>query len=239
MFDSRKRSVAKGLSWRIVAITVLTAVSWFITRNLKAVSLIVVAYHVLQVFIYFFHERVWSKIRCGRSGGLFIQMTGMSGAGKSTLAFAVKKRLEKKGAHVEVIDGDEYRKNLCAGLGFSAKDRKTNIRRLGFVGNVLARNNVICIMSAINPYRKVRKELGGKIVYIDCDLDSLKERDPKGLYKKALLPSDHPDHIPNFTGISDPYEEPFNADLILETNKMSKKQCVSLLEKFILENIEK
>lgn len=168
-------------------------------------------------------------------------MTGLSGAGKSTIANEVKRRLEKKGIKVEVIDGDEYRQGLCSDLGFSKEDRNTNIRRLGFVAKVLARNNVITIMSAINPYEEVRKELRSmsehtKTVFVKCDIEVLKERDPKGLYKKALLPDDHPEKIKNFTGISDPFDSPLVCDLTIDTGKESIEESVKKLERFILKN---
>lgn len=180
----------------------------------------------------------------GRSRGLFIQMTGMSGAGKTTLAKLVQKRLQKQGIQIEVIDGDEYRLNLCNDLGFSKEDRNTNIRRLGFVAKVLARNNVVSIISAINPYDKVRGELSStydnvKTVYVKCDLDTLKERDTKGLYRKALLPDGHPDKIYNFTGVSDPFEEPSAADLEINTASEELEASAKKLERFIVENIQR
>jgi len=173
--------------------------------------------------------------------GIFVQMTGMSGAGKSTMTFKAADILREKGFNVEVIDGDEYREGLCKDLGFSKQDRNTNIRRLSFVGKVLSRNDVVCIMSAINPYDDVRKEVKhnnslAKTVYVKCDIDTLVQRDPKGLYARALLPKDDPNHIPNFTGISDPFEEPDDADLIIETNEMSIDESVENLIRFILEN---
>ena len=173
--------------------------------------------------------------------GIFVQMTGMSGAGKSTMTFKAATILKEMGYNVEVIDGDEYREGLCKDLGFSKEDRNTNIRRLSFVGKVLSRNNVVCIMSAINPYDDVRKEVKqnnslAKTVYVKCDLDTLIDRDPKGLYARALLPKGDPNHIPNFTGISDPFEEPADADLVIETNKMSIDESVDQLIRFVKEN---
>jgi adenylylsulfate kinase len=175
--------------------------------------------------------------------GLFIQMTGMSGSGKTTLAQAVASKLRARGLLVEIIDGDEYRSNLCEDLGFSKEDRNTNIRRLGFVGRVLARNLVISIMSAINPYEKVRNELTEasdrtRLVYVKCSLPTLKARDPKGLYRRAFLPEDHPEHIPNFTGVSDPFEEPSRPDLTINTDQHDLQQSVEIFENFILENIK-
>ena len=165
--------------------------------------------------------------------GLFIQMSGLSGAGKTTLAMAAQKRLVENGVeHVEIIDGDEYREGLCSDLGFSKEDRNTNIRRLGFVGRVLARNGVVAIMSAINPYDEIRQEIGGKQVYIKTGLEAVISRDVKGLYAKALS-----GEIPNFTGISDPFEEPSSADLVVETDKETLEDCVSQLCEFIMENL--
>tara|TARA_R110002110_G_scaffold408765_2_gene630609 strand:+ start:2069 stop:2836 length:768 start_codon:yes stop_codon:yes gene_type:complete len=244
MIDTKKRSAVKALSWRMIAIIVLAITCYLTTGNVKTASLITLFYHSIQFGIFFIHERIWNMINWGRSRGLFIQMTGMSGAGKTTLARLVQKRLKKQGVQAEVIDGDEYRLNLCNDLGFSKEDRNTNIRRLGFVAKVLARNNVVSIISAINPYDKIRGELSNtydnvKTVYVKCDLDTLKERDTKGLYHKALLPDGHPDKIYNFTGISDPFEEPSAADLEINTASEDIEISAEKLEHFIIENIQR
>lgn len=177
----------------------------------------------------------------GKRKGLFIQMTGLSGSGKSTIAREAQRLLKKKGITAEVIDGDEYRQGICQDLGFSKEDRNTNIRRLGFVAKVLARNNVITIISAINPYEAVRKELRDmseltKTVYVKCDIETLKKRDPKGLYKKALLPEGHPDRIPSFTGISDTFDPPLVCDLTIDTDLETLEESTDKLIKFILKN---
>lgn len=179
--------------------------------------------------------------RWGKKKGLMIQMTGLSGAGKSTIAQEAAIILRKKGYKVELIDGDYYRQHLCKDLGFSKADRNENIRRLGFVGNVLSNNGVICILAAINPYEEVRKEIRSmgnyvKTVFVKADITTAIDRDPKGLYKKALLPDDHPDKIPNFTGISDPFESPLVCDLTLNTDKESERQSANKLVKFVLKN---
>lgn len=243
MIDSGKRSLAKAFSWRGIALILLAIISYFITGgNVVETSLITLIYHGLQIGVFFLHERIWTHINWGRTKGLFIQMTGMSGAGKSTLAKEVQQRLRKKGFRVEVIDGDEYREGLCSDLGFSKEDRNTNIRRLGFVGRILARNAVISIMSAINPYEEIRNELTGaggniKTVYVSCDLDTLKERDTKGLYKRAMLPEAHPDKVHNLTGVDDPFDVPAKPDLVIETNKETLQDSANKLEKFILQTV--
>ena len=242
MIDTTKRSFVKAFSWRLLAVVLLAAVTFITTSDWETVGYVTLTYHLIQVFMYFFHERVWSNIGWGRSSGLFVQMTGMSGAGKTTLARLVAERLKGEGYQVELIDGDEYRAGLCSDLGFSKEDRNTNIRRLGFVSKVLARNNVISIISAINPYDSVRKELDNlssnvKTVYVKCDLETLKERDTKGLYRKALLPDGHPEKIHNFTGISDPFEEPLDPDLLIETNREGIERSAKRLERFIRRSV--
>ena len=156
--------------------------------------------------------------------GCTIWFTGLSGAGKSTLSRALEERLRKAGARVEVLDGDVIRTNLSKGLGFSKEDRDINIRRIGFVCDLLSRNGVIAIAAAISPYRDIRREVraGTKNfveVYVECPIDVLVERDVKGLYKKALA-----GEIKHFTGISDPYEEPETAEIIVHTDKESVEE---------------
>lgn len=149
--------------------------------------------------------------------GFTLWFTGLSGSGKSTLAERVRDLLLERGMKVEVLDGDVVRQNLSKGLGFSQEDRDINIRRIGFVCNLLTRNDVVAIGAAISPYRAVRDEnrkLIGRFVevYCQCDIDTLKDRDPKGLYEKALR-----GEIKNFTGVSDPYEAPEKAEVVVDT----------------------
>ncbi len=149
--------------------------------------------------------------------GFTLWFTGLSGAGKSTLAGLVKDVLLERGMKVEVLDGDVVRQNLSKGLGFSKEDRDTNIRRIGFVCHLLTRNDVVAIAAAISPYQAIRDEnraLIGRFVevYCKCDIETLTKRDPKGLYEKALR-----GEIQNFTGVSDPYEAPANAEVVVDT----------------------
>jgi len=149
--------------------------------------------------------------------GFTLWFTGLSGSGKSTLAERVRDVLLERGMKVEVLDGDEVRTNLSKGLGFSKEDRDTNIRRIGWVCHLLTRNDVVAISAAISPYKAIRDEnrkLIGRFVevYCECDLDTLKGRDPKGLYEKAFN-----GEIKNFTGVSDPYESPEKAEVVVNT----------------------
>jgi adenylyl-sulfate kinase len=149
--------------------------------------------------------------------GFTLWFTGLSGSGKSTLAERVRDILLERGMKVEVLDGDVVRQNLSKGLGFSKEDRDINIRRIGFVCNLLTRNDVVAIGAAISPYKAIRdenRELIGRFVevYCKCDLETLKGRDPKGMYEKALR-----GEIKNFTGVSDPYEPAENAEVVVDT----------------------
>jgi adenylyl-sulfate kinase len=159
--------------------------------------------------------------------GFTLWFTGLSGAGKSTLARATEAVLRQRGMKVEVLDGDIIRQNLSKGLGFSKEDRDTNIRRIGFVCELLSRNGVVAIGAAISPYREVRDSVRSKIahfveVYVRCPLPVLIERDVKGLYKKALT-----GEIANFTGISDPYEAPLTPEVTVDSSEESVEDSVA------------
>jgi len=162
--------------------------------------------------------------------GFTLWMTGLSGAGKTTLTTALVKELSQHRMRLEVLDGDEVRTNLSKGLGFSKEDRDTNIRRIGYVSRLLSRNGVGVITAAISPYRAVRDEVRAAIeadgalfieVYVKCPIDVLAERDVKGLYKKALA-----GEIKEFTGVSDPYEEPFDPEIVVRTDQETVEYSV-------------
>lgn len=167
---------------------------------------------------------------------LIIQLTGLSGAGKTAIAENLKRILGLQDLKVEIIDGDQYRKTLCKDLGFSQNDRFENIRRLGKVANGI-KDKDITIISAINPYEEVRKELaekyGAKTIWINCDLQVLIDRDTKGLYKRSMLPDTHPDKIHNLTGISDVYENPQHADFIVNTGNETLEESSGKILNFI------
>lgn len=173
---------------------------------------------------------------------LVVQMTGLSGAGKSSIARAAQQQLRDAGFLVEILDGDEYRKNLCPDLGFSPADRQENIRRLGFVAGVLARNGVIALIAAINPYESARQALRDAYpnvltVWVDCALDVLQQRDTKGLYERAALPDGHPEKVYNLTGVNDPFEQPQHPDLVLNTHEETLEQSTRRLLSFLLQRV--
>jgi adenylylsulfate kinase len=167
--------------------------------------------------------------------GVTIWFTGLSGAGKTTISHQVELRLREKGYKLEVLDGDIVRTNLTKGLGFSKEDRDENIRRIGFVSNLLTRNGVIVIVSAISPYRSIREEVREKIgdfveVFVNAPLSVCEGRDVKGLYKKARS-----GEIKMFTGVSDPYEAPLNPEIECRTDLEELDECVNK----VLQSLEK
>jgi len=150
--------------------------------------------------------------------GCCVWFTGLSGAGKSTIADIVVAELRARGRKVELLDGDEVREHLSKGLGFSKADRDTNIRRIGWVASVLARNGVVAVTAAISPYRAVRDEVRSWTenfveVHVATTLDECEARDVKGLYARARA-----GEIPEFTGVSDPYEPPLAPEIRVETS---------------------
>jgi adenylyl-sulfate kinase len=158
--------------------------------------------------------------------GFTLWFTGLSGAGKTTLARGVEAILRERGMKVELLDGDIVRQNLSKGLGFSKEDRDTNIKRIGFVCKLLTRNGVVAMAAAISPYREVRdfirQDIGAFVeVYVKCPLNVLVDRDVKGLYKKAIA-----GEIANFTGVSDPYEEPLNPEVLIDSSQETPEESV-------------
>ncbi|MDI1447045.1 adenylyl-sulfate kinase [Polyangium sp. 6x1] len=159
--------------------------------------------------------------------GFVVWFTGLSGAGKSTLGALLAAELRARGVHVEVLDGDEVRTHLSKGLGFSREDRDTNVRRIGFVAKLLARSGACAITGAISPFRAIRDEQRAAIgrfveVYCSASIDALAERDPKGLYRKALA-----GEIKGFTGIDDPYEPPASPEVTVSTDRESKEESLA------------
>lgn len=168
--------------------------------------------------------------------GFTVWFTGLSGAGKSTITGQLVEIIRERRGKAEVLDGDVVRTHLSKGLGFSKEDRDTNIRRIGFVCELLTRNGVPVIAAAISPYRHVRDEVRGMIgsgfveVFVDCPLDALVKRDVKGLYAKALS-----GEIKNFTGVSDPYEAPLTPEVTVNTDRETVEESVAKIVAYLEE----
>ena len=171
-------------------------------------------------------------------GGTIVWFTGLSGAGKSTIANRVCADLLARGIRVEVLDGDVMRQHISRGLGFSREDRDENIRRIGFVADLLARNGVVALVSAVSPYRAIRDEIRRSTqalfieVYVSASLECCERRDPKGLYRKARA-----GELAHFTGIDDPYEAPIAAEVVCATDEETIEASVDRVLQALLSRL--
>ena len=171
--------------------------------------------------------------------GFVLWFTGLSGSGKSTVTEVVVPDLKKRGVKIEVLDGDIVRTNLSKGLGFSKEDRDTNILRVGFVANLLARNGLAACCACISPYKAIRDTVRGWVegdggvfveVFMNTPVEQCIQRDPKGLYKKALA-----GEIKQFTGIDDPYEAPESPEIDLKTAGATPEECAGQILAYLEE----
>jgi adenylyl-sulfate kinase len=183
-------------------------------------------------------QRAATDGRFAAEGGFIVWFTGLSGAGKSTLAEALRRQLSA-GRRVEILDGDEVRAHLSKGLGFSKEDRDLNVRRIGFVARLLARNGVPALTAAISPYAEVRQDVRRLAaedgvpfveVYVEAPLEVLVERDVKGLYRKAIA-----GEIEHFTGVSDPYEPPVRAEVVVRSDREHVDESVARIIQALLD----
>lgn len=167
--------------------------------------------------------------------GVTLWFTGLSGAGKTTICRRLLTELKKRNVKVELLDGDVVRQQLTKDLGFSRRDRLTNIERVAFVADLLCKHGVIVLAAFISPYREMRDYARQAItsfreVYVKCPLETCVKRDVKGLYRKAIK-----GEIPKFTGISDPYEPPLSPDLVLDTERETVEESVRKVMRFLEE----
>jgi len=187
----------------------------------------------MKAVLYYFHERGWNLVHWGRASARAkpraptIWFTGLPSSGKSSITDALTERLRLEGVNVERLDADIIRKHLWKELGYSKEDRDENIRRATFLAKLLSRNGIITLASFISPYRELREyareEIGDFIeVYVKCPVEVCIQRDTRGLYKRALAGK-----ISNFTGISDPYEEPTNPEVLIESDKETLEESVA------------
>jgi len=238
-FESKGRSAAKTISWRTLA-TLTTAVIVYILTGELVLAIAVGSIEVVaKIIIYFFHERVWNKIKFGRRmiQPCVIWFTGLSGSGKSTLAEKTYEYLVKRGLHVEQLDGDKVR-SIFPKTGFLEEDRNEHIKRVGYLASLLEKNNVIVVASFISPYKEsrhfVRQQCTNFIeIFVDTPLEVCEQRDPKGLYKKARAAE-----IDHFTGVNDPYEKPENPELIVQPNEQSVEESFDKIKILIDHHLE-
>lgn len=179
-----------------------------------------------------------SLLASEKQKGVVIWLTGFSGAGKSTVAEKLSTVMTENGNKTYILDGDKIRTGLCTDLGFSPEDRTENIRRIGEVAKLFSDTGIITIVAFISPYRSDRDRVRSILkegefieVFVDCPIEECERRDPKGLYKKARA-----GEIPQFTGISAPYEPPLDAEIRLQTKEFTVEQCANSIIDYLKQN---
>ena len=230
--ESRSRSVVKALSWRFIATVTTAMLVYIFTKRWDFAAYVGGFEATLKLLLFYFHERAWNKINYGRKEyePKVIWFTGLSGSGKSTLAEALFKRMKAQNIKVEELDGDIIR-NIFPKTGFSKEERNRHVRRVGFLASKLEENGVTVIASFISPYRESRDFVRSQCrnfveVHVATPLEVCEQRDVKGLYAKARA-----GEITQFTGIDDPYEEPLNPEIKIDTSKYSVEDSVDIILK--------
>lgn len=231
--ESHSRSIFKALSWRLTGTFWTVALVFIFTKKVGLALTLGGIETVSKIFLYFFHERLWDKIRYGKRGiePVVLWFTGLSGSGKSTLAKKIYEKL-KKDFKVEYLDGDVIR-SLFPQTGFTQEERDTHIKRVGYLAHRLSCNGVFVVASFISPYRESRQFVRNLCdhfveIYVSTPLEVCEKRDSKGLYAKA-----RGGRIKNFTGIDDPYEAPLHPELEVNTANCSVDEAVSVIMKYL------
>ncbi len=232
--ETNLRSIAKGVSWRFVATgTTITIVYIFFGRLDLAVAAGVIE-TVLKIALYWGHEKVWQRVRFGkkRIEPFNVWFTGLPLSGKSTIADKLYAKLQKLDIPIERIDSKDIRE-LIPDLGYTREDRNRHMKRIGHLIQTLQKNSISTVASFVSPYRESRKAIrtmvkNNIVVYVKADLESCKKRDYKGVYKRAL-----DGELKNFTGISDVYEEPQHAEIVIDTEKTDPDEAAEIVFRYI------
>ena len=232
--DTNRRSVVKGLSWRVVATSTTTAIVYVFFDRLDLAIAAGMIETVLKVGLYWGHERIWHKVRWGREQiePFNLWFTGLPLSGKTTIADLVYEKLRSLQVPIERIDSSDVRK-LIPDIGYSREDRNRHMQRIGHLIQRLQNNSVSTVASFVSPYRESRKAIrqmvkNNIVVYVKADLETCKKRDYKGVYEKAER-----GELKNFTGISDIYEEPQHADIVIDTDKLSPEQAADIIVHYV------
>lgn len=232
--EKRSRSIVKTISWRVTATVTTILLVWFFTGQLMAAFKIGGIEVFLKLYFYYLHERVWNKIKFGKVevAPFILWFTGLPGSGKSATADAVFEVLKKDGRKAERLDGENVRQ-LFPKTGFSRQERIRHIERIGHLSSILVKNNITVIASFISPYKESRQFVRGLStnfieIYINTPLEVCEQRDPKGLYARARK-----GEVKQFTGVDDPYEEPENPNIEIDTVNKTVEENVTLIMKYL------
>lgn len=235
--ETNKRSLIKGISWRFLATTTTIIIVYFFFGRLDLAIAAGLMETVAKIFLYFFHERIWQKIKYGkqRIEPFNLWFTGLPLSGKTTLADAVFIELKKSDIPLERIDSKDIR-NVIANVGFEREDRHHHLTRIAHLIKTLQNNSVSTVASFVSPYEESRKVVSNMTnnyveVYVKASLDTCKKRDYKGVYQKALS-----GELKNFTGISDVYDTPISPHIIIDTDKQTTEQATEIIVQLIKKN---
>ena len=238
--ETNKRSLMKGISWRVVATTTTIAIVYFFFDRLDLAIAAGMVETLLKVGLYWAHERVWFKVNWGRKKiePFNLWFTGLPLSGKTTIADKVYSELLKLDIPIERLDSKDIR-DLVPNIGFSREDRNRHMKRIGHLIKTLQKNSIATVASFVSPYRESRKAIREMVkntivVYVKADVESCKERDYKGAYAKALS-----GEYQNFSGVNDVYEEPQHAEIVIETQETSVDEAVEKIVKYIKKNYVK
>jgi len=232
--ETNIRSILKGISWRILATTTTIIIVYIFFHRLDLAVAAGILETILKIILYWFHERIWLKIRFGRKkiDPFNVWFTGLPLSGKTTIADRVYEELKKMDIPIERIDSKDIRE-MIPNIGYSREDRNRHMFRVVHLIKTLQNNSISTVCSFVSPYeesRNIIKEMAKNtiIVYTKADIETCKKRDYKGVYKKALK-----GELKNFTGISDVYEEPKNADIVIDTDKKNIDEATQRIMKYI------
>jgi adenylylsulfate kinase len=236
--ETNIRSISKGITWRIIAsITTILIVYLFFGRLDLAITAGILE-SVIKVILYWLHERIWFKIKWGRKKiePFNLWFTGLPLSGKTTIANRVYDKLKEFDIPLERLDSKDIR-DVVPNIGFSREDRNRHMYRIGYLIKTLQNNSISTISSFVSPYYESRKAIKKMtqntiIVYIKADIESCKNRDYKGNYAKAIA-----GEYKNFTGIDDIYEEPKDAKIIIDTDKLSIDDASEVIIKYLIKNV--
>lgn len=226
--ETHTRSIAKAVSWRVLGTIATTALVFIFTRRLVLSLAVGTLEFVSKIGLFWFHERVWDRIRYGKKeiAPAVVWFTGLSGSGKSTIATRVYEELKARSYKVERLDGDTVREIFPA-TGFTRPERDQHVRRVGFLASRLERQGVFVVASFVSPYQDSRDFVRGQCrnfleVWVSTPIEECERRDVKGLYARARR-----GEIVNFTGVDDPYEPPTAPELILDTTSLTVDESVA------------
>ncbi|NPA03854.1 MAG: adenylyl-sulfate kinase [Epsilonproteobacteria bacterium] len=234
--ETNLRSIVKGITWRAVATGTTMGIVYLFFGNLELAVATGLLETIAKIGLYWGHEKVWQRVKWGkkRIEPFNIWFTGLPLSGKTTIADLVYKELQKLDIPLERIDSKDVRE-LFPEVGYTREERIRHIKRIGHLIQTLQRNSISTVCSFVSPYKEARKMIremvkNNVVVYVKADVETCKKRDYKGVYEKALK-----GEIPNFTGVSDVYEEPQHAEIVIDTQKLSPQEA----SKIVVEHIKK